>query len=69
MKEVIYLESVFHLLFCKHFELLIKDFNYLFCNEKRNFPYLIIINFNSLIVLYIFENIIYRFRIYISFYS
>lgn len=54
MKEVIYLESVFHLLFCKHFELLRKDFNYLFCNEKSNFLYLIIINLNSLIVLYIF---------------
>lgn len=67
MKEVIYLESVFHFLFCRHFKFLIKDFNYLFCNEKSNFCYLIIINFNILIV-YI-KNIIYRFKIYISFYS
>lgn len=67
MKEVIYLESVFHFLFCRHFKLLIKDLNYLFCNEKSNFCYLIIIKLNSFIV-YI-KDIIYRFKIYISFYS
>ena len=67
MKEVIYLESVFHFLFCRHFKLLIKDLSYLFCNEKSNFYYLIIRKFNSLIV-YI-KNIIYRLKIYISFYS
>ena len=67
MKEVIYLESVFHFLFCRHFKLLIKDLSYLFCNEKSNFCYLIIIKLNSFIV-YI-KDIIYRFKIYISFYS
>lgn len=50
MKEVIYLESVFHFLFCRHFKLLIKNLSYLFCNEKSNFCYLIIIKLNSLIV-------------------
>lgn len=50
MKEVIYLESVFHFLFCRHFKLLIKDLNYLFCNKKSNFCYLLIIKFNSFIV-------------------
>lgn len=43
MKEVIYLESVFHFLFCRHFQLLIKDLNYLFCFVTRKVIFVILL--------------------------